>query len=477
MSQQNVVYITIDSLRADHVGHLGYDRETTPTLDRLAEDGTVCSHAIANGIPTFYSFKSLLGGVSSFGHSRGIGMPPQTTTVAEAFRDRGYETAGINAGNPWLTRDYGYQRGFDTFRDFLTDDADDGGADALRSQVSSATRRLRTLAESNEFVKDKAGRLARTFCAFTDRTPLEDAETVTELAVEWLQRRGDPDRPFFLWIHYMDPHYPWVPQERYMREFCDDSVSTFETARLWHNVSSLNKSAGGSSRVPDEDVRRIRDLYDAEIRRTDDSIRRILDTLKQTDDFDDTVVSVVGDHGTELYDHGGFSHGPRTLYDEIIHVPLLFAGDTVPNERLTDVTSLLDVVPTLLDVANVDDPVESDFVGRSVYDTSRTAAVTEVVYDFEPISGDNSDNDALVSCVDLPWKLIVNRELGTRELYHLERDPRERENVADDEPETVAALESTLEQYDESVDRQNNTLHEKGRVRSRVRELKQSGAI
>ena len=64
MSQQNVVYITIDSLRADHVGHLGYDRETTPTLDRLAEDGTVCTHAIANGIPTFYSFKSLLGGVS-----------------------------------------------------------------------------------------------------------------------------------------------------------------------------------------------------------------------------------------------------------------------------------------------------------------------------------------------------------------------------------------------------------------------------
>jgi arylsulfatase A-like enzyme len=473
MSHPNVLYVTVDSIRADHVGYAGYDRPTTPTIDGLAERGTACSRAIANGIPTYYSFKSLLGGIPSLGHSRDIGMPNDVTTLAEAFRDAGYETAGFSAGNPWLTREYGYDRGFETYRDFLTDGEDDSGG--LGRALTSVTRRVQPLFDSSEFLKDKAGFAARTAFALLDHQPLEDAETLTEAALEWLETRQD-DRPFFLWLHYMDPHYPWVPRDQDMRRFSDSTVSKLDIARLWHKVSHLNKAENGVGGVSSDELTRITDLYDAEVRRTDAALGRVLDALRTRGALDDTVVSVVGDHGTELQDHGGFSHGPRKLYDEIVRVPLVFAGPNVPDRSVTDLSSLLDVAPTLLDAAGVEDVPES-FAGRSVFEGGRESAVTEVVYDFEPVSGDNQDNGLLRSCIDWPWKLIVNDHRGTRELYDLASDPGEQTDVSGANPDVVDDLVEILERNRADVERQNNTIRERAHVRSTVAELKHGGSI
>ena len=502
MSRPNVLYVTIDSIRADHIGHHDYDRPTTPTIDRLADRGTACTRTFANGIPTYYSFKSLLGGVPSLGHERGIGLPDAATPVAERFRGAGYCTAGISAGNPWLTPGYGYDRGFDTFRDFLTgDDADGSNFD---DWFRTAQHRVQDLAESSEFVKDKAGLAARTFCTFTGRTPLEPAEPTTDAVLEWLDRVPD-DEPFFLWIHYMDPHYPWTPRDEDLAPFSSDSFSKLEISKLWHRVSYLNKAEGADG-VSQRDIQRINDLYDAEIRRTDAAIGRVLDALRADGRFDDTLVAVVGDHGTELNDHGGFSHGPRTLYSEITHVPLVFAGPGVPSRTHDDAVSLLDVVPSLLSLAGIDtdtpgtgadEGVGADpnvggtgmdpLPGVSLFDADgddpadpvkeRDRAFTEVVYDFEPASGDNADNGLLVSCVDWPWKLIRNHETGTTELYHLERDPDERADCADERSDVVERLSATLNQYRDSVERQNHTVREKIRVRNRVDQLKRRGEI
>ena len=152
MTPPNVLYVTIDSIRADHVGHLGYDRPTTPRIDAIAERGTACTRAIASGIPTYYSFKTLLGGDPALGHSREIGLPDGTTTLAELFRDRGYRTAGFNAANPWLTRAYGYDRGFETFRDFLTDRTETGDESALARALTKGARRLQPYVESSDLL-------------------------------------------------------------------------------------------------------------------------------------------------------------------------------------------------------------------------------------------------------------------------------------------------------------------------------------
>jgi len=469
MSRPNVLYVTVDSIRADHVGHLGYDRPTTPTLDRLADRGTACSRAFANGIPTYYSFKSLLGGCASLGYFRGIGLPDRGRAIAEVFRDAGYETAGFNAGNPWLTREYGYDRGFETFRDFLTD----GGDPEVGRLFTKVARRAQPLLEGSEFLEDKAGFATRVAFALLDNQPLEDAETVTDAALQWLASRDD-ERPFFLWIHYMDPHYPWVPRDDALDRFSDGGVSKFDVARLWHEVSSLNDTDEGGSVTPEE-LARIVDLYDAEIRRTDDAIGRVLAALRSRDALDDTLVTVVGDHGTELQDHGGFSHGPRKLYDEVLRVPLVFAGPSVPDRPVSAETSLTDVPVTLLGAAGLDVP--EDYVGRSAFEESREAAVAEVVYDYRPASDDNRRNGLLRACVDWPWKLVVNDELGTRELYHLDRDPDETTDRSGDEPDTVERLLERLRRSRTRVERRNNTRRERSRVRSTVAELKRRGRI
>lgn len=470
VSRPNVLYVTVDSIRADHTGHLGYDRPTTPTIDHLAERGTVCQKTFASGIPTFYAFKSLLGGVPALGHTRDVGMPERARPLAEWFRDCGYETAGFNAGNPWLTREYGYDRGFETFRDFLTDDTDDGSD--LGRQVTKFARRLQPYVAWSAVLEDKLGLATRIAFVFAGHTPVESAETVTDAAVEWL-RHWDGTRPFFLWVHYMDPHYPWTPRSVDLDCFAEGSVSSIDVARLWHEVSSHDHTADGHDLSPDQLGDAI-DLYDAEIRRTDEAIGRLLDALGGA--RDDTLVSVVGDHGTELGDHGGFSHGPRTLYEEVLRVPLVFAGPSVPDRERASVTSLLDVPYSVLDAAGIEHDPDPP-LGVSVFDGGRESAVSEVVYDYEPRSGANRDNGLLRACVDWPWKLIVNGELGSPELYHLERDTGERTDVSADNPGVVERLTGTLDATRGRIEYRNNTVAEKARVRATLSDLERRGLI
>ncbi len=471
MTPPNVLYVTVDSLRADHTGHLGYDRPTTPTIDALADRGTVCPRTVASGIPTFYAFNSLLGGVPALGHSRDIGMPALATTLGERFRDRGYTTAGFNAGNPWLTREYGYDRGFETFRDYLTDETERDSTGFGR-RITKAARRLQPYVEASDFLADRIGLATRVAFALADHTPIESAETVTEAAVEWLRNRGR-DRPFFLWVHYMDPHYPWTPRSVDLDQFANGPVSKIDVGRLWHAVSSHGTHERHG--LPTDQVEDIVDLYDAELRRTDDAVSRLLDALRETSQRGNTLVTLVGDHGTELGDHGGFSHGPRTLYNEVLHVPLVFAGPSVPDKRLNSVTSLVDVPPSLADVAGIGGA--DGMAGISMFTDRRETAVSEVVYDYEPRTGDNHDNGLLRACVEWPWKLIINGELDTRELYHLERDPDELTDVSATNPRVVSRLTGTLDETRRQIERRNDTAEEKSRVRSTLSELEKRGAI
>jgi arylsulfatase A-like enzyme len=440
-ARPNVVYVTVDSIRADHVGFLGYDRPTTPVLDELAAEGTVFERAYAAGIPTYYSFKSLLGGVPSLGLTADVGMPASATTLAEAFSAAGYRTAGFNAGNPWLTRDYGYGRGFDEFRDYLTDDT---AAGKRGSRFWAMAKRFREVTSRSPVVEDKLGLAARMTFAATDRTPLEDAETVTDAAVDWMAAGQDDDSPFFLWVHYMDPHYPWVPREVDIEPFREGGVSRWQVGRLWHTVSVLNHAANGTD-VSASDLELVRDLYDAEVRRTDAAIGRLLNAVTAAGIDDNTIVAVAGDHGTELHDHGGFSHGPYALHEEVIRVPLLFAGPGVPQGRQERAVSLLDVPVTLLSAAGLETPEPMRAFGStSLFDGPSSPAVTEVVFGFEPVTESNAGNGRLASVVEWPWKLVVDDEHGTQSLYQLDDDPEERTDRSENEPPIVESLGDVL---------------------------------
>jgi arylsulfatase A-like enzyme len=465
--QETVVYVTIDSIRADSVGFLGAEATNTPTLDALAADGTTVHRAIANGIPTYYSFKSLLGGVHSLSHSRTIGLPDTVTSLAEGFADAGYATAGFNASNPWLTTRYGYDRGFDTFEDFM------GGGES-GAGVGRITRKGKRVAKRavgfSDALTDTLGRWGRIANALVGSQPLTPAEPVTDAAIEWLA--ATDDRPQFLWIHYMDPHYPWVPPAEYLDEDVRGTLSRVDVGRIWHTVAYEYQKDTAS--IDPETLERIEQLYAAEVRRTDAAIGRLLDAMKARGIFEDALVTVVGDHGTELNDHGGFSHGPRTLYDEVIRVPLVFHGPTVPTDSV-ELGGLVDVPATIVDAVGGVEPPDT-FEGVSLFEESRDGVCSEVVYDIDPARSEGGDNGLLQSRVAPPWKLIRNQHTGASELYNLADDPSEQSPVSADEA-VRADLETGLDKHRAAIERRNRTVAERTRIRRRVAELRAAGKV
>lgn len=467
---QNVLYITIDSIRADRVGYLGYEEETTPTIDRLAAEGTTFEQGIANGIPTYYSFKSLLGGIHALSHNRSIGLPETASSLAEVFRDAGYDTAGFNAQNPWLTPNYGYDRGFNTFEDFMDDS---NGLPYSGDLVRKAKQMAKRSVAFSDTLTDTLGQLGRVVSAIVDSQPLMQAEIVTDAAIDWLESRTQ-NRPFFLWIHYMDPHYPWVPPKEYLRDRDGETLSRIDIGRLWHTVAYQYQRE--SANVDEQMIRQIDQLYDAELRRMDASIDRLLDTLHSTNEDDDILITLAGDHGTELNDHGGFSHGPRKLYQEVIRVPLLFSGPTVPNAT-RNIGALVDIPQTIVQHSGaIDSPVEA-FEGVHLLEEERAKVPTEVVYDVDHVRQQNIENALLRSYMSPPWKLIRNEQTGDVELYNIDTDPNETTNRASKRSDLVTELTEKLDFHRETIERRNRTVAEKQRIRHVIANLREAGKI
>lgn len=463
----NVLYVTIDSIRIDRVGYAGGSGQTTPVIDSLAAEGTAFDHAVANGIPTYYSFKSLMGGIQSLSHTRDIGLPRTATSLAEVFERAGYTTGGFNAKNPWLTPSYGYNRGFHTYRDFI------GNGDS-RLTIGRLNRRAKQLAKRavgfSDELTDTLGLLGRTAHVFLGAQPLKPAEPVTDAAIGWLE--SVDDRPFFLWVHYMDPHYPWIPPKKHLKADDDKNISRIDISAIWHTVADQYQRSAAN--IDPETLSQIERLYDAEVRRTDAAIGRLLDAIEESEKGDETIVVVAGDHGTELHDHGGFSHGPRTLYDEVLRVPLVFHGPSVPREQRS-LAALVDVPQTIVGLVDAIRPPET-FEGTNLFRNTRSNVVSEVVFDYEPAHGRNKDNGLLQACTAPPWKYIRNQERGQEELYDLAADPKEDSPVTN-ESDTVEALSAVLDDHREVVERRNRTMAEKLRVRRRVAELRSAGEI
>jgi arylsulfatase A-like enzyme len=466
--QQNVLYITIDSIRADRVGFVGEHRDTTPFMNELADEGTSFEYAIANGIPTYYSFKSLLGGIHSLSHTEEIGLPDSATSIAEVFQQNGYSTAGFNAKNPWLTDAYGYDRGFNVYRDFMSENES-------RMNTGQITRDLKRLAKRtvsfSDILTDRLGQLGRITNAVFGSQPLTPAEPLTEAANDWLQTRSG-DEPFFLWVHYMDPHYPWIPPMKFLPDDSAEDLSRLDIGRIWHTVAHEYKKENAS--INDETISQIKELYDAEIRRTDAAISRLISTLKQQNEFDNTLLSIVGDHGTELHDHGGFSHGPDALYQETIRVPMLFHGPEIDHED-RDIAALVDVPSTIVGAIDHVQAPET-FEGIDLLETEREGVSTEVVYDLNPALGENTKNGVLQARTEPPWKLIRNQHTNSVELYNLENDPKELE-LLQEEDEKQVSLESALDSHREFIRRRTRTVAEKQRIGRRIEELREAGKI
>ncbi|MFB6075231.1 MAG: sulfatase [Haloarculaceae archaeon] len=429
---RNVVLVTIDSLRADHVGCYGYDRPTTPEIDEMAEDG-LSFDAYANSHWTRASFPSIITSTYPLEYGGFEYLSDERTTVGTAVGAAGHATAAFHS-NLWLSRDYNYDRGFDHFYDSKSDPSLLARARAwLKLNLDHDGLVYRTLQRLYDTTEEKAGvDVGQTY---------KDAETITDEAIDWLD---GVEEPFFCWIHYMDVHHPYVPHDAAADALgLDLDVSEREAIKL------RRKMLEEPGDLTDEEFRTLVDLYDTEIRYTDAEIGRLRDHVRSSFDGE-TAFLVTADHGEEFGEHGGYSHNAG-MYDEVMHVPLVVTdpGDVTPGSQ-ADLVELLDVAPTCCDLAGA--PVPDEYRGRSVLSAAGSGEDAEVICETW------RDEEYKLALRTREWKFIWNRESGERELYDLADDPGETEDLAESEDAIAGEMEERLREHLQELAATNEEL-------------------
>ncbi len=291
--KRGVILISIDTLRRDHVGAYGYGKPTTPVLDALGKGGLVADDAVSVSSWTLPSHLSMLTSTLPGTHG-GTDMKQafnrSVPSVAELLKAQGVATHAVTS-HLYVSQTYGLDAGFD----------------------------------SMNFRQDRL------------------AENVANHAMDLVDRFGD--RPFLIFLHFYDPHWHYAPPPEVLKIF-----ETSYAGKLTGNLKDFQNLR--PDQVTPADLDHLLALYDGEIRYTDNEIGRLITHLKERDLLRGTLMVVTSDHGEEFLDHGSWEH-QKTLYEEVIRVPLMVAGPGVTPRREAQPTSLLDIAPTILDFLSV----------------------------------------------------------------------------------------------------------------------------
>jgi arylsulfatase A-like enzyme len=438
--KRSLVLVTVDCLRADHCGLYGYSRPTTPFLDALASESFVVPAAIVAGAPTYYSFPAILASRMPLALGRDVvGLAPGESTLATVLRECGYATGAFSAGNPYISPRFGYDQGFEVFRDFLDFEAHsvqntvspetppgDSAREKLNRSIKSFAGALGVSRLYNELYFQYCMKIAPAAESVDALRTFPSADILVDQAQSWLVSVGQ--RPFFLWLHLMDPHSPYYPPNEAYRELAGRDIEPGRARYLneYWNRSDLMPSALSGKR--DEVVQ----LYDAGIRWVDSQIARLVDSLRQRSLWDDCVFVLTADHGEEFLEHGGRYHAPVRLSEEIVHVPLLIRVPGEPKRKVpASPMSHLHLAPTLLEIMGVQ--VSSAFQGRSLWTNLQRgigwadSAIIECAYGCtNPFRAESRSASRLLGVRDARFKLVMRIEPGAiEEVYDLEADPSE----------------------------------------------------
>ena len=327
----DIVLISIDSLRADHLGSYGYDKPTSPTMDRLAAEGVRFANAISSTSWTLPSHSAIFTGLYDSAHGvydLGMRLSPAHLTLAEVLSGAGYQTAGF-FGGPLLHPTFGLSQGFGVYQSCMAALPDSASDEEVRHQ----SRRNDSIAHGE----------------------ITGPRTVESLST-WLEGAGDA--PIFVFLHLWDVHYDYIPPKEYVALF-DPDYSGDTDARQFMLNEAIHVG------MDPRDLQHVIALYDGEIRLTDDTIGQILDLLERRGRLQNTLIVITSDHGEEFFEHGGKGHH-RTLYDEVLKVPLIFhwPGHLPSGLVIKQQVRLIDLMPTILSLAGIE--LEHKVQGRDL---------------------------------------------------------------------------------------------------------------
>ena len=391
----NIVLVSIDTLRADHLRCYGYERDTSPNIDRLAREGVLFRQAISPSSWTLPSHASMLTGLDPshhgamrFGNRTPLSRDHQT--VAERLWDNGYATAGLTGGG-FVAASFGFDQGFNRY-----------------------------------WSENVLGSLDDELAANIDR------------ALDWIATLDD--RPFFLFLHTYAVHAPYSPPAE-TNIFVDPSYEgRFKTTFTSREQPTY---ALGVHDFDAPTLHHIEALYDAGIRHVDEVLGRLIAALERRGD---TCLLVTSDHGEEFNEHGHILHRQPKLYEELVRVPLIvwcpsrYGGGRVIDQPV----STVDVTPTLLEIAGVPLPAGLDGISLEPTLAGRPQKFREVIV--SEVSRSLIGKPGAVRAVRTgSQKLIVSEPDGAAQLFDLADDPGETRDVRSEHPESTARLTELLD--------------------------------
>lgn len=444
MQKPNIILITLDALRADHLGCYGYPKGTSPFIDGLAKRGVLFNRAFSTGSATPQSFPGIMASTypMDFG-GYAPGSNEKRTFIAEALQKSGYVTMGFHS-NAYLSDYFGYNRGWNSFN-YLSHFKGGSVSPGMRSgtwqfkivRMIEATRRriarFSKMLESVFLFLERSVSTARRVLIGLRKGQVPAYYTAFEMnqaIKEKLSRK--PEEPLFLWVHYMDAHAPYGLFMKTGHGFFPKLKSYFADYLFdfWSEYPRINQLFSPF----------YENLYDAGIRHIDDAVKDLFDFLSSRGIFEeDTFVFITADHGEEFGEHGGFQHMQK-LFNENIKVPLIAIAPEKAVERgIVDVPrSTIDIAPTIARHAGVQKP--KSFRGQDLFAREPRNVVAEI----SEHEADLSEIRLVGKCVVADgYKLISGRE---KFLFSLE-DKRESRNVFSEKKEIAERLSGELENF------------------------------
>ncbi|MFH1679350.1 MAG: sulfatase [Candidatus Eisenbacteria bacterium] len=401
---RNVLLITVDTLRADRLGCYGGIAARTPSIDRLARDGTLFTNAFCSIPITLPSHTSILTGLYPRTHkvlSHGYTLAPEYETLAEVLGENGFRTAAFVSSHV-LDDQYGLSQGFEIYWE----------------RYNYGNKRSEEAAE-------KTG-----------------GDLLTLAAIDWT--RFEMKEPFFLWLHWFHPHKPYDPPGKMRAAYDTNPGSPLEA-----DVTTLQKVWQGEIDLPESEVERFRSLYAGEVAFTDRQVGTILSRLEELGVSENTLVVFTADHGEVLYEHDRYFGHDIMLYEPSLRVPLLLAGPGLPEGgRILDTTVRnIDLFPTILELAGIraDSPALEgrSFVPALHGEPMPDAPVFAEV--FPPKEVWKSEPRHTVRFEE--WKLITRDGTDAAELFDLAADPTESRNRSEDAVDKRSEMERLFREW------------------------------
>lgn len=396
----NVILVSIDTLRPDHLGCYGYDRAVSPTIDRLAEEGVLFKSVFSSTTWTLPAHMAMLTSLPDLVHgvvSEGFLLDEQRITLAEILKSKGYNTFGVFTG-PFLLPRWGFSQGFDKYIDATLYDKALEGAEML-----NAAERGRT-------------------------TPgaMEEVKIILET---------NKNHPFFLFLHLFDVHPDFDPPPPYDTFFDPDYQGNVSGKDIMNNPL-INKD------MPIRDLEHLQALYDGEIRFVDEQgIAKLLELLSDNKILDNTLLAITSDHGEEFFEHGVFGHR-QNLFDTTLRIPLIFwcpqlfaAGKTVDQQ-----VRIIDIMPTILDLIGISQSPEG--LGKSLVSLINGSEKEAI---FTPLFAEVQSRSWYLETLRTEnYKFIRDHKQQRKYYYDLKQDQLELAPLTD---EMDPSFQSAEEQY------------------------------